>query len=68
MDAQGDHLIQMVLLSTQNRCVVVGVKIEIDGWDHSFSSLPSWRAVFLFTMEKKCHGCSRGPSPWRRYF
>ena len=28
-----------------------GVKIEIDGWD-SFSSLPSWRAVFLFTMEK----------------
>ena len=27
------------------------VKIEIDGWD-SFSSLPSWRAVFLFTNEK----------------
>ena len=28
------------------------VKIEIDGWD-SFSSLPSWRAVFLFTNENK---------------
>ena len=25
------------------------VRIEIDGWD-SFSSLPAWRAVFIFVM------------------
>ena len=34
--------------------------MEIDGWDHSFSSLPSWRAVFLFTMEKNVMDAHEG--------
>ena len=39
----GGRLFETVPLSTKK-----GVNIEIDGWD-SFSSLPCWRAVFLFT-------------------
>ena len=39
---------------------------ENGGWD-SFSSLPNLRH-FSYLRVEKYHGCSREPSPWRRFF
>ena len=39
---------------------------EIDGWDSS-SSLLNLRQFSYLRMDKY-HGCSREPSPWKRFF